>query len=385
MDYEIEVKKILSESAHVEVPFVSKYKAPTYPKTIDEYELSDARKLPQSPLVSVLILAYNKSEYIRECVASILSQKTDFDFEIVIAEDCSTDATRDIVISMQQEHPDKIRVIYANANVGVMRNTLRGLRFCKGEYVAHIDGDDYCATDTKLQRQVDVFKSERDVSLIYTGGYVQLEKMKFLKVPFAYQTRRRLVGYNQLPNDEFAKMELLNNPITASSVMMRSDAARFAAERIERLFECTEWFPCQDFELWFYCANKGKCYYLDELSIVYRHNKGAVTAANDKVSSARCLGDCRNAIAIACQEGLFKDEGFAKKIVGKFINLYRRYAMIAGIDDKQDAILLRYKDAANVRANDKRPSKIRDLLKACLGRNYISYMVKSIAIRIFRV
>lgn len=385
MDYKKEVGKILSESAHVEVPFLSKYKAPSYPKTIEEHELSDICKLPQSPLVSVLVLAYNKSEYIRECVASILSQKTDFDFEIVIAEDCSTDTTRDILFSMQQEHPEKIRVVYANANVGVMRNTLRGLRFCKGEYIAHIDGDDYCAADTKLQRQVDVFRADKEVTLVYTGGYVQLEKMRFLRVPFTYHTRRRLIGCTQMPKDVFARMVLLNNPITASSVMMRSDAARFASERIEKLFEYTEWFPCQDFELWFYCATKGKCYYLDELSIVYRHNKGAVTAANDKISSARCLGDCRNALAIAFQEALFNDEDFAKSIVGKFINLYCRYATFAGIDDKQDAILLRYKDAANAQTNNKRPNKIRDVLKACLGRNYICYMVKSLAIRIFRV
>lgn len=386
MDYETEIRKILSESEYVESPFLAKYKASSYPKTVEEYELSDFHTLPQSPLVSVLILAYNKSEYICECVSSVLSQKTDFDFEVVIAEDCSTDATRDIVFSLQHKHPDRIRVVYANANVGVMRNTLRGLRYCRGSYIAHMDGDDYCATNTKLQKQVDAFKLDKETTLVYTGGYVQLEKMRFLKVPLSYHTRRRLAGYNQLQRDEFSRMVLLNNPITASSVMMRADAAKFATERIGKLFGYTEWFPCQDFELWFYCAIKGKCYYLDERSIVYRHNKGAVTAANEEISSARCLGDCRNALAISMLEGFFTDEGFAKCMVNKFVRLYRQYTMISGIDNKQDALLLRYKDVVGAQVCDKRPKKSwMDGLKACLGRNYISYMLKSIAIRLFRV
>lgn len=384
MNYEIKIKELLSESAHVETPFLAKYKVPGYPKDIQESERSDFSKLPQSPLVSVLVLAYNKADYIRECIQSILSQRTSFAFEIVVAEDCSTDTTRDILFFLQRQYPEKIRVVYANANVGVIRNTLRGLRFCRGKYIAHIDGDDYCATGTKLQGQVNVFEEDKDVSLVYTGGYVQLEKMKFLRVPLTYRTRRRLAALNSLSEAEFAKMLLLNNPMVASSVMIRADAARLAIEHIGMLFDYTAWFPCQDFELWFYGAVKGKCRYLDELSIVYRHNKGAATAAESKTSSARCLGDIRNGLAITLQERLFNDEEFAKKIIHKFLQRYSHYVTVAGIED-QSGILSRYSEFAGIRQGATPPSRSREAFKTFICRNYLSYMLKSLAIRLFRI
>ena len=59
--------------------------------------------------VSVFMLAYNHEKYIAEAIESVLMQKTDFDFDIVIGEDCSTDATRHIVLEYAQKYPNKIK------------------------------------------------------------------------------------------------------------------------------------------------------------------------------------------------------------------------------------------------------------------------------------
>ena len=84
-------------------------------------------------MVSVFMLAYNHEKYIAEAIDSVLMQKTDFDFDIVIGEDCSTDATRRIVLEYAQKYPNKIKPILHNVNVGAMLNQRYVLEACTGK------------------------------------------------------------------------------------------------------------------------------------------------------------------------------------------------------------------------------------------------------------
>src|SRR5436190_22219834 len=102
------------------------------------------------PKVSVLITTYNQENLIKQAVDSVLMQVTDFDYEIVIGEDASTDRTREVVVELARQHPDKIRVLLRDPEVanrerhlaGKM-NFLQALASCRGEYIAVLDGDDY--------------------------------------------------------------------------------------------------------------------------------------------------------------------------------------------------------------------------------------------------
>ncbi|MBK6537667.1 MAG: glycosyltransferase [Ignavibacteria bacterium] len=60
--------------------------------------------------VSVWMSAYNHGKYISQCLDSVLNQKTDFDFEIILGEDCSTDRTREIAIEYKNKHPEKFKL-----------------------------------------------------------------------------------------------------------------------------------------------------------------------------------------------------------------------------------------------------------------------------------
>jgi len=127
--------------------------------------------------VSVQMVTYNHEEFIAKAIDSILMQRTSFDYEIVIGEDCSTDNTRNIIIDFQKRYPDKIRLLLNEKNLGMHRNGVQTLQACKGEYVAILEGDDYWTSPDKLQKQVDFLDNHpecvicfHNVSEVYKDG-----------------------------------------------------------------------------------------------------------------------------------------------------------------------------------------------------------------------
>ena len=108
--------------------------------------------------VSVCIVTYNQQEYIVECLDSLVNQKTDFKFEIIIGEDCSTDNTRAVVSQYFDQYPDLIVPIFHENNVGPSVNARQVYEKARGKYIAHMDGDDM-ALPGKLQKQFDVLEA----------------------------------------------------------------------------------------------------------------------------------------------------------------------------------------------------------------------------------
>lgn len=93
-------------------------------------------------LLSFIIPVYNGAKYILRCLDSIYGiGLLQDDFEILVVDDCSTDNTRELVLSYIEEHP-QVRLLCQKENhrQGAARN--RGLKEAKGDYVAFVDGDD---------------------------------------------------------------------------------------------------------------------------------------------------------------------------------------------------------------------------------------------------
>ncbi len=123
-----------------------------------------------SPKVSVSIITYNHEKYIARTLDSVLQQQVDFPYEIIVGDDCSSDATPEILREYQQRHPDKIQlVLHPKRNVGVpgRLNNITNLYACRGQYIAMLDGDDYWISTNKLQRQADFLDQSSDYAMTF--------------------------------------------------------------------------------------------------------------------------------------------------------------------------------------------------------------------------
>lgn len=117
--------------------------------------------------VSVCVITYNQGNYIGECLESIIAQNVDFPIEIIVADDCSTDNTREVIDTLVCKYPNIIRKIYHNENIGVCANYNSAHYAARGEYVAHCDGDDFWYPN-KLRKQVNVLDNDIDVVQCWT-------------------------------------------------------------------------------------------------------------------------------------------------------------------------------------------------------------------------
>jgi glycosyltransferase involved in cell wall biosynthesis len=119
-----------------------------------------------NPKVTVCVVTYNQEKYIRECLKSIVEQDVNFDFEVLVADDCSTDNTREIVREFSAKYPHIIKPILRVKNVGALTNYLGVHKSARGAYVAHIDGDDLMLPG-KLQKQADFLDLNPDFSVVW--------------------------------------------------------------------------------------------------------------------------------------------------------------------------------------------------------------------------
>lgn len=122
--------------------------------------------------VSVICLSYNHAKYIEDTLNSIIAQKTNFTFEIIIHDDCSVDGTTEIIKTYEEKYPNLIKPIYEKKNqYSQGRNVFIdiSLPIAKGKYIAFCECDDYWMDDSKLQRQYDVMETHPEIDMCACG------------------------------------------------------------------------------------------------------------------------------------------------------------------------------------------------------------------------
>jgi glycosyltransferase involved in cell wall biosynthesis len=112
--------------------------------------------------LSVMMITYNHGRFIARAIESALAQRVDFDYEIVIGEDLSTDNTRTIVVDFARRNPQRIVPLLRDRNIGAIRNFAQTVSACRGQYLAFLEGDDYWTSPDKLQKQVDFLDAHPD-------------------------------------------------------------------------------------------------------------------------------------------------------------------------------------------------------------------------------
>ena len=113
-------------------------------------------------MVSICCITYNHEAFVKQAIESFLMQKTNFMFEIIIGDDCSTDGTKKILNEYKKKYPELIRVIARRKNIGAHRNFSNVVACAKGKYLAHCEGDDFWTDCDKLQKQVDFLEQNPD-------------------------------------------------------------------------------------------------------------------------------------------------------------------------------------------------------------------------------
>lgn len=119
-------------------------------------------------MVSIVCNTYNQEKYIREAIDSFLMQQTDFEYEILIHDDASTDRTPDIIKEYEKRYHGKVRPIYQKENQysqGIPITTTFQVPRARGKYIALCEGDDYWTDSSKLQKQVNALEKNHDVDM----------------------------------------------------------------------------------------------------------------------------------------------------------------------------------------------------------------------------
>jgi glycosyltransferase involved in cell wall biosynthesis len=170
-----------------------------------------------TPEVSVYIQTYQQLAYIRDAIEGVLAQRAPFEFEIVIADDCSTDGTRAVLAEYRDHHPELIRLLLPKQNLGPTEIFRRSAAVLRGHYVAWLDGDDYWTDPEKLVRQVQALRAQPDWAGCFHDATVRHVDGGAPDRAYVSEELRGPLGFADL---------LRSNPVPSLSVMARGELVR---------------------------------------------------------------------------------------------------------------------------------------------------------------
>lgn len=238
-------------------------------------------------MVSISCLTYNHAPYIRQCLDGFFMQQCDFDFEVLIHDDASTDGTVDIIKEYQQKYPDIIKPFFQNENQ--WSKGIRGMnqKFnyprAAGKYIALCEGDDYWTDPLKLQKQVDFLEENEDYILSFHQVKIkdilseQYEEDSFTEIPEKYE----------LP-EVFA---MKGNYIHTPSILFRN-----VTNRLNMKHNSSQ---IGDFFLLLHLSQFGKFGYIEQIMCVYRVGSGFFSkssAFNKEIELLKCIISAINSL-----------------------------------------------------------------------------------------
>ncbi|MDB1944575.1 glycosyltransferase [Clostridium tertium] len=222
------------------------------------------------PLVSISCITYNHEKYIADALESFLMQITNFDFEILIHDDASTDKTANIIREYEKKYPNIIKPIYQTENQykkGVKRifytfNDVRAM----GKYIALCEGDDYWTDPYKLQKQVDYMEKNPGLSMCFHSAEIVDEE-------------KRLLGRNVRPYKESGIVSI-EDLIIGGGGFCATASILYRRNLVEDLPQFFIDAHVGDFPLQLILASKGDIYYIDESMSDYRLGVGVSWTTN---------------------------------------------------------------------------------------------------------
>lgn len=173
--------------------------------------------------ISVCMVTYNHEKYIKQSIESVLMQKTDFEFELIISNDFSTDSTSLIIHEIIQSHPMGFKIRYFNqpSNLGMHLNGEFVFKKAQGKYIAICEGDDYWTNSQKLQIQYNYLKKNTSCGLIHHDVNYLFEKNRtFIN---SYKKTKNI----EISSGSITEKLIINNFISTLSVVFRKELLEY--------------------------------------------------------------------------------------------------------------------------------------------------------------
>lgn len=209
------------------------------------------------PLLSIHCLVYNHEPYLRQCLDGFVMQRTDFPFEAIVHDDCSTDNSAAIIREYAEKYPDIIKPIFEEENQyrkigfsGIGRIMSANTH---GKYIAVCEGDDYWIDPNKLQMQVDYLEEYPECGLVYTQAKVYNQETDEYTIGWAKQS-------------DFDHAILTDSPIITLTSCYRRE---LIADYESVVSPCSTWMM-SDYPTWLYIAYKSELKFIPAITAVYR-------------------------------------------------------------------------------------------------------------------
>jgi glycosyltransferase involved in cell wall biosynthesis/tetratricopeptide (TPR) repeat protein len=225
--------------------------------------------------VSTVITSYNHEEYIEQCLESVVSQKGFFDHDVIIADDFSTDNTREIINKYAKAYPDIIRVLPTGENLGMLQNLKRAFTACKGNFIAICEGDDYWLSPTKLHKQLLFLLKKPELPMCF--NWILLYKQS--EQTFNPHAQQENINGDRITFDQLLPVDLSAN---FSCCFYRREAIESIPNSYYQEASAADWL----FNLCI--AHKADLGFIKELLSVYRLNeKGQWSGLSPKEQADR--------------------------------------------------------------------------------------------------
>lgn len=254
--------------------------------------------------VSVCITTFNLAPFIAQAIDSVIDQRVNFPYEIIISDDCSKDDTQKILENYREKYPHLIKILFNEVNVGATKNTVKILSEARGKYVALLDGDDYWTNPEKLQIQYDFLESNPDFAICFHGSDVYTAgelKPHFLPVPQFRKSRSKMMDL--LIYDSF---------MPTSSIMFRNHLI----ERFPPEYYATR--GINDWPLNVLLSQRGDIGYIDISMSVYRQASSIHAFTFKPIEKI-----LKNAILLNRQFDKYFSGKYREIFYGKISNYYR--------------------------------------------------------------
>ena len=218
--------------------------------------------------VSVVVLTYFHEKYLYRALESILSQKTTYNYEIIITDDHSTDGTPQIIKMYKEKYSDKIQCLFNQENIGIPANLYNGLCHCQGKYITLLSGDDYWSGCDSLQKKIDFMERNLDYYALCTQIEARLEGERPLwSSPDSKYMNQELT----------LKMYLNGIPFHTHGMVFRNELqSDEGKEYFSLLIKCSKYID--DSTMCLIVLNRGKVYAMDILAYAYRIEKNKTEA-----------------------------------------------------------------------------------------------------------